>query len=77
MDGHPPETWRPNCLIAKPPVDYDLDQDGLQELVDEGVVFRRLGLLVEAFHRWRDFTDPQRNTEPESGWFELLGDLEE
>ncbi len=71
------KTWRPNCLIAEPPVDYDLDQDGLQELVDQGVVFRRLGLLVEAFHRWRDFTDWQRSAEPESGWFELLGDLEE
>ena len=23
--------WRPNCLIAEPPFDDDLDQDGLQE----------------------------------------------
>lgn len=69
--------WRPNCLIAEPPLDHHLDQDGLQELLDQGVLFRRLGLLVAAFRRWRDFTDPQRNAEPETGWFELLGGLEE
>ena len=70
------KSWRPNCLIAEPPFD-DLDQDGLQELVDQGVLFRCLGLLVATFRRWRDFTDPQRSAEPETGWFELLGALEE
>ena len=66
------KNWRPNCVIAEPPFD-DLDQDGLQELLDQGVLFRRLGLLVAAFRRWRDFTDPQRSADPEIGWFELLG----
>ena len=70
-------SWRPNCLIAKPPFEDDLDQDGLQELLDQGVLFRRLGVLVAAFRRWRDFSDPQRSAETEAGWFELLGDLEE
>ena len=67
--------WRPNCLIAEPPFHHDLEQDGLQELLDQGVLFRRLGLLIAAFRRWRDFTDPQRSAEPETSWFELLGDL--
>ena len=70
------KSWRPNCLIAEPPFDDGLNQDGLRELLDHGVLFRRLGLLVAAFRRWCDFTDPQRSAEPESGWFELLGDLE-
>ncbi len=65
--------WRPNCVIAEPPFD-GLDQDGLQELLDQGGLFRRLGLLVAAFRCWRDFTDPQRSADPEIGWFELLGD---
>ena len=68
--------WRPNCLIAERPVDYGPDQDGLYELLDEGVLFSRLGLLVAAFRRWRDFGDPQRTAESESGWFELLGELD-
>lgn len=71
------KNWRPNCLIAEPPFDDDLGQDGLQELLDEGVLFSRLGLLVAAFRRWRDFTDAQRSADSEIGWFELLGDLVE
>ena len=67
--------WRPNSLIAEPPFDDDLDQEGLQELLDQGMLFQNLGLLVAAFRRWHDFTDPQRSAEPESGWLELLGDF--
>ena len=71
------KNWRPNCLIAEPPFDDNLDQNDLHDLLDQGVLFHRLGLLVAAFRRWRDFMDPQRNAEPEIGWFELLGDLDE
>ena len=71
------KSWRPNCLVAKPPCDDDLDQDDVHDLLTEGVLFSRLGLLATAFHRWRDFTDPQRSPEPEVGWLTLLGDFDE
>ena len=69
--------WRPNCLVAEPPFDDDLDYDDLVDLLDQGVLFRRLALLATAFRRWCDFTDSQRSAEPEIGWSELLGDFGE
>ena len=64
--------WRPNCLIAEPPCDDELDYDDVHDLLAEGVLFSRLRLLDTAFHQWRDFTDPQRSAEPEIGWSEFL-----
>ena len=68
--------WRPNCLVATPPLIDDLDCDELHNLLDEGVLFSRFGLLIAAFRQWRDFMDPQRSGEPELGWSELLGGLD-
>ena len=68
--------WRPNCLVATPPFVDDLDYDELHNLLDDGVLFSRFGLLIAAFRRWCDFTDPQRSAEPEFGWSELLGALD-
>ena len=72
------KSWRPNCLIAEPPVDDDLDQHGPRELLDRGACCSAASACsFTAFRRWRDFTDPQRSAEPEIGWSELLGDLKE